>query len=381
MDALLRRRDIFSLRRFHFSFPPRFLALVLLSGCFVAWDETIYADEAVSVSTFAGGTRGHADELGAAARFYYPEGLAMDAAGNLYVADNGNERIRKISPEGEVSTLAGTGASGLVSGPGNVAQFSSPKGLALDAAGNLYVADSNNHRIRKISPEGAVSNFAGGGITGPLGGGFVNGQGAEARFYYPEGLAIDAAGNLYVADTDNHRIRKISPQGVVSTFAGGGLSGSIGGGFANGQGTEARFRYPQGLAIDAEGNLYVADSGNHRIRKISPEGEVASFAGNGMPGYADGPGHTAHFHSPRGLVLDTAGNLYVADSWHNRIRKISPGREVSTLAGERISGGYANGPGHRALFSSPRGMAINAEGNLYVADSNNHRIRKIVFEK
>ncbi|MDR2208342.1 MAG: hypothetical protein LBE22_05145, partial [Azoarcus sp.] len=228
------------------------------------------------VSTLAGGEEGFADGVGGEAKFYWPFGITSDAAGNLYVADGGNHRIRKITPAGEVSTLAG-GEEGFADGVGSDAEFDHPSGIAIDAAGNLYVADGGNHRIRKITPAGEVSTLAGGEE------GFADGVGSDAKFEHPFGITVDAAGRLYVADTANDRIRKITPAGVVSTLAGGEL------GFADGVGSNAKFSRPFGITSDAAGNLYVADTVNNRIRKITPAGEVSTLAGS-EEGFADGIG-------------------------------------------------------------------------------------------
>jgi sugar lactone lactonase YvrE len=313
------------------------------------------------VSTFAGGEEGFADGIGINARFDEPSGIAIDAAGNLYVADSNNNRIRKITPAGEVSTFAG-GEEGFADGIGSDTRFYFPNGVAIDTAGNLYVADSRKCRIRKITLAGGVSTLAGGGR------GFADGIGSDAKFYAPSDIAIDAAGHLYVTDIVNNRIRKITPAGEVSTFAGSEK------GFADGAGSDARFDDPKGITIDAAGNLYVADSGNHRIRKITPAGKVSTLAG-GEEGFADGIGSDAKFDDPEGITIDAAGNLYVADTFNYRVRKVTPAGNVSTLAGGEE--GFADGIGDAAKFDIPTGIAIDAAGNLYVADRGNHRVRKI----
>jgi sugar lactone lactonase YvrE len=325
------------------------------------------------VSTFAGGKEGFADGMGSAAKFNRPEGITIDGAGNLYVADRWNERIRKVTSKGNVSTLAGSGEYGDADGLGKAAEFGSPSGIAIDGAGNLYVADMRSHRIRKVTPKGEVSTFAG------TEWGFADGSGNDVEFNEPCDIAIDRAGNLYVTDSWNHRIRKITPEGVVSTFAGSGETGSDGGGFADGPGSAAVFDQPCGIAIDAADNLYVT-SGN-RVRKITPEGVVSTFAGSGEFGYRDGRGSGAQFYEPLGIAIDRAGNLYVADTKNHRIRKIAPDGEVSTFAGPSGlgDGGFADGEGKDARFLYPKGIAIDAKGNLYVTA--NDRIRKIVFEK
>jgi len=317
-----------------------------------------------AVSTFAGsGLTDYADGTGTAARFNGPTSLVIDASGNVYVSDQSNQRIRKITPAGVVSTFAGSGTGGFANGTGTAAQFDIPVDLAVDASGTMYVADSNNHCIRKITPAGVVSTFAG-NIQGS-----IDGTGTSARFNYPNGVAVDGSGNVYVADLFNHRIRKITPAGVVSTFAGNTQ------GYADGTGTSARFNRPSSLVIDASGNVYVADTGNHRIRKITPAGVVSTFAGSTF-GYVDGTGAAAKFNTPVGLAVDASGNIYVADFYNHSIRKITPDGVVTTLAGSTT--GYADGTGTAAQFNNPTGVVVDVSGNMYVADYNNHRIRKIV---
>jgi sugar lactone lactonase YvrE len=317
------------------------------------------------VSTLAGeGSPAFADGPGATARFSTPVGVAVDAAGNVYVGDRINERIRKISPTGVVSTLAGTGTNGFADGPGATAKFSHPEGVAVDAAGNVYVADEDTNRIRKVTPAGVVSTLAGDGTRA-----FADGPGATARFNAPDGVAVDAAGNVYVADTDNHRLRKITPTGSVSTLAGDAAHAT------DGQGAFGRFNSPKGVAVDAAGNLYVADRGNHLIRKVTPAGLVSTLAGS-ISGFADGTVVAAPFRDAEGVAVDAAGNLYVADTDQHRVRKVTPGGVITTLAGG-VSGGFSDGQGADARFQNPHGMAVDASGNTYVADWNNHRIRKI----
>ena len=309
------------------------------------------------ISTLAGsGISGYSDGMGSAAKFYSPKGLTIDAQGNIYVADRDNHKIRKISTHGVVSTLAGS-TWGDSDGTGSAAQFVGPDGLTIDSQGNLYVVD--NHKIRKISPQGVVTTLAG-SIEG-----YIDGIVSVAQFDYPSDVCTDAQGNIYVADSENHKIRKISITGYVTTLAGSSV------GYADGSGNVAKFNLPTGLAIDANGNIYVADTKNQKIRKISPNGDVSTIAGT-TKGYTDGPGNVAQFYHPHGIALDADGNVLVADIYNFCIRKVSPEGIVSTIAG-----GYADSTNSSAGFSSLTRLAIDAKGNIYVADTENHRILKL----
>jgi streptogramin lyase len=312
-------------------------------------------------------TAGYADGTGSVARFNHPFGLAVDKLGNIYVADQGNNLIRMIAPGAIVTTLAGTvGVQGSANGVDSLSSFNAPFGVAADTLGNMYVADAGNNVIRLISPAGQVSTFAGTGIAGS------NDGTDTASFNSPMGVATDKAGNVYVADYENDLIRKISPVGVVSTIAGkAGVPGS-----ADGIDTAARFNLPEALAVDAAGNIYVADNGNNLIRKITPAGQVTTLAGSGNAGKANGTGKQATFNSPFGIAVDGTGNVYVADAGNNLIRKITPSGTVSTFAGSGAKGA-ANASGTAASFNTPAGIAIDASGNIYVSDENNNLIRKI----
>jgi sugar lactone lactonase YvrE len=323
------------------------------------------------VSTFAGsGNGGHADGPPGAAQFSYPAGVAVDASGNVYVADYYNHLIRKVAADRNVTTLAGSFANGgTADGVGGAARFNYPEALAVNPAGDVFVADSGSSTIRKITSAGAVTTFAG----SPLQTGSANGTGTAARFWGPRGIAADRSGNLYVADTYNHTIRKISAAGVVSTVA--GLAATFGS--ADGTGSNARFYYPKGIAVDAEGNIFVGDTSNHTIRKITPTGVVSTIAGlTGSAGHEDGNGSSARFGFPTGLGLDQAGNLYVGDNLTWVIRKVTPAGDVMTVAGVP-QGGSADGHGSAARFTNPHGLAVDSEGNLFVADQGNPTIRKI----
>lgn len=326
----------------------------------------IYAN-AQTVTTFAGsGLRDSINGTGIASSFNMPTGVAIDASGNLYVADRLNSLIRKITSVGVVTTLAGSGSAGSTNGTGRDASFALPEGVAVDASGTVYVAEAYNNLIRKITSVGVVTTLAGSGTQG-----IVNGTGTAASFHYPLGVTVDASGNVYVAEYGNNLIRKITSGGVVTTFAGSGTQGNT-----NGTGTAASFNNPSGVAIDAFGNIFVADYGNNLIRKITSGGIVSTFAGSGTQGSTNGTGTSASFSNPSGIAIDVSGNIYVADQGNNLIRMITSLGVVKTLAGSGASGSI-NGEGTAASFTNPYGVAVDAYGNVYVADRGNSLIRKI----
>ncbi|MCX7680782.1 MAG: NHL repeat-containing protein [Anaerolineae bacterium] len=334
------------------------------------------APQVIRVSTVAGSTGGYAEGIGAAAMFSVPLSVAVDEEGNLYVADSANRRVRKIAPDGTVTTVAGSGQAGSADGPALEATFGVPTGVALAPSGVLYIADSvaeDPHplRLRLLTLDGMVTTLA-----GSLEAGYKDGSGTGARFRSPAGIAVDAQGNIYVADTNNHRIRRVSPTGEVTTLAGSPNPGYVAG-YADGSAAEARFQHPRSVAVDAQGNVYVADAGNNCIRKITPDGQVTTFAGSREPGYVDGKGTEARFNSPSGIAVDAQGNVYVADTANHRVRKITPDGMVTTLAGSGQPGN-ADGPATEAQFRAPEGVAVDAKGNVYVADTGNHRVRKII---
>ncbi|WP_410210311.1 hypothetical protein [Aquirhabdus sp.] len=322
------------------------------------------------VTTLAGqfGVRGHEDGIGAAAHFYGPTGVTVDSTGNVYVADSNNNLIRKITPAAAVTTIAGMvdqyGSYGNSAG--------NPTGAAVDTDGNTYIADCFNNTIRKITSTGVVSILA--GIAGKRGS--TDGDGSTALFYYPTGVAVDSAGNVYVADSGNNTIRKITSSGAVTTLAGtAGKQGNF-----DSTGAAAQFYNPHGIAVDQSSNVYVADTSNSSIRKISPTGVVTTIAGMignlGMAGSTDGFGFNAEFFQPTGIAVDKSGNVYVADSENSTIRKIS-GNQVTTFAGTAGIQGALDGTGSTAQFYYPTGISTDSSGNVYVADAGNNTIRKI----
>ena len=322
-----------------------------------------------SLSTFAGqaGAFGSTDATTTAARFNTPTGLAVDSLGNIYVADTTNHVIRKITSAGVVTTLAGSpGASGNLDGTGSAARFNAPSGVAVNTVGTVYVADTFSHTIRMITAQGVVTTLAGApGVSGS-----ANGMGAAAQFNYPAGVAVDPSGFVFVADTFNHTIRRITADGTVSVFAGSsGIRGGV-----NDLGGAARFAFPSALATDSSGNLYVADSYNHVIRRVLTTGLVSTLAGTfGTVGTTDSP---ALFNQPLGVAVDSSGNVYVADTFSSTIRRITPVGVVSTLAGLPSTVGSIDGIGSAARLNQPYGIAVDAAGKIYVSDTRNHTIRR-----
>ncbi|PTY06220.1 hypothetical protein DB347_12290 [Opitutaceae bacterium EW11] len=352
---------------------PHFLFLALFSCC-AAVSGNLFGQEAASwsVSTIAGsaGQTGTADANGAGARFNGLRGIAVDSAGQIFVADTFNHTIRKVNTSGDVTTFAGTpGTSGSADGTGTAAQFDSPAGLAIDAAGNLFVADMVNHTIRKITPTGVVTTLAG-SAGNP---GSDDGTGASARFQNPVGVAVDGSGNIYVADSGNSVIRKVTSAGTVSTLA--GTAGETGP--TDGSGSQARFYSPYGVAVDGSGIIYVADTFNHTIRQISSSGAVTTLAGSaGQSGFADATAGSARFSGPSAIAVDLSGKLYVTESANHTVRTISNG-SVLTIAGAAGSDGSINGDGTTARFNGPQGVAVSASGSVFVSDTLNSTVRKL----
>ncbi|WP_448701999.1 IPT/TIG domain-containing protein [Mucilaginibacter sp. AW1-3] len=307
-----------------------------------------------TVSTLAGdGNFGFNEGPGAGAEFMSPLGLAIDGAGTLYISDTYNQRIRKITTPDQVGTIAGNDTIGYTNSTGIRAKFHDPHGLTLDVLGNIYVADYRNHVIRKVTPGGVVSTVAGSGIPG-----LANGTGTAAQFNSPQDVAIDANGNLFVTDAGNNCIRKITPAGVVSTFA-------------------AALTAPKGITIDAAANLYITDG--QVIRKITAAGVMSTLAGSTLFGLKDGIGADARFFDPQGIAIDASGNLFVADRWNNAIRRVTAAGVVSTIAGNILPDApdFKEGPGPDARFDWPHSIAVDAAGTIYVGDIFNSRIRKV----
>ena len=320
-----------------------------------------------STLTLAGpdGSYGLADGPAAQGRFHQPFGVAVDGASNLYVADYYNNCIREVTAAGTVTTLAGSvnGDIGSADGTNNNAAFYYPSGLCVDAATNIYVADSYNSTVRKITPDAAHSNWVTTTIAGQVENfNYADGIGSNALFYVPSAVAVDSATNLYVADTYNDAIRMIIPNGTVSTYAG---NPNVNAGYMDATGTNALFNTPNGIAVDINSNVYVADSGNNAIRQIAPGGVVTTLTNGGL------------FNFPEGVAVDGVGNVYVANTGANTILGINAGGKVTTtIAGTAGLVGSADGLGSAAQFDTPVGLAVDASGNVYVADVLNNTIRK-----
>ena len=322
-------------------------------------------------------TTGYGSLLVTQPLFSFPAGITIDASGNLYVSDTSFLTIQKITSTSSVTTLAGamntagtTDGVGSKDGTGSAARFNQPTGLSSTADGVLGVSDTANATIRLIQPDGTVTTLAGSPTTH----GNVDATGSAATFSMPIGVARDSSGSLYVADATNHTIRKVTPAGVVTTFAGSaGQAGS-----ADGTGSAARFNYPTGIAVDSSGNVYVADTTNNLLRKITSAGTVTTLAGVvGVAGSSDGTGGNALFNTPGGLAVDTAGNIYLADTGNSSIRKVTPAGAVTTLAGLPGIAGFKDGTGSDAWFNQPKALTVDGSGNVFVADTGNASIRQI----
>lgn len=358
--------------RFHF---PIGIAIDQNTNLFVSdfGNDTVReVNAALVVSTIAGapGGSGTNDGVGSSAQFDFPVGLALDASGNLYVADYDNQTIRQITPAAAVTTLAGlAGASGTNDGVGNSARFSNPAAVAVDQNGNVIVGDTLNNAIRQITPVGNVTTLAGLSDTA----GSSNGPAATATFNEPFGVTVDTNNNIFVADTGNGVIREISAEAIVSTFAGTmRVTGTN-----DGTGTNAQFNVPEGIAVDANDDLYVVDHGNSTVRLITPDASVSTFAGiPGVTGSADGPAAASTFNFPFGTAVDKNGNVYISDLNNAIVRKITPAGMVTTIGGIAGQTGSLDGTGTDARFNNPTGLAVDNQGNVYVADGNNHSIRK-----
>ena len=353
-------------------------AAVVLAGA----PEAAHGAATGRIDTVAGaGQRGYRGDGGPArsAQLDEPRHVAVDASGAVYVVDTFNHRVRRVDASGTITTVAGSGAPGYSGdgGPAGSAQIHWPHAVALDPGGTaLYIADTPNHRIRRVDlAAGTITTVAGSGTGGYDGDG---GPAVAAKLNGPKGLAVGPAGELYIADSGNDRIRRVdAAAGTITTVAGTGATGYGGDG---GPASQAVFDGPRSLAVDAAGHLYVADDNNGRVRRIDPSGVVVTYAGAGQAGYAGdgGPAAEASLNHPRGVAVDGAGNLYIADSENHCIRMVDASGTITTIAGTGRQGfGGDGGPSADSRLFSPRGVAVDAAGNLFVADTYNSRIRRI----
>jgi uncharacterized protein (TIGR03437 family) len=338
----------------------------------------LWAQTGGGITTIAGtGIYGLSGDQGpaTAARLDTAQALAIDAQGAVYIADLWNHRVRKFTPGGSITTVAGTGEAGYAGDGGSaaLARLAWPRGLAVDSQGNLYIADTGNSRVRKIVPGGTISTVAGTGEAGYAGDG---GQATAAKLNGPRGLAVDAKGNLYIGDGWNFRVRRVAPDGTISTIAGTGVHGASG---DAGPASGAQVGVVQSIAVDAQGNLFLADVYNHRVRKIAPSGSITTVAG----GYGYGSGgdggaaESSQLSYPKGLAVDNQGNLFIADAQNHRIRKVTPKGTVSTVAGIGVKGFSGDsGPASCAQLQYPFGIAVDPQGALVIADLRNYRVRK-----
>ncbi len=340
------------------------------------------------ITTFAGtGAAGYTGDGGPAlsAQFNGPTGLTVDKAGNLYVADTGNSVIRRIAPDGTVTKVAGNGAPGFGGdgAPAVRADLNAPQGVAVDAAGNVYIADTFNNRVRIVAPDGTISTFAANGYPGFSGDGMAA---TGTTLFFPTDVAVDAAGSVYIADLGNSRIRKVSG-GIINTIAGGTALAPITDGVSA---TSIRLNGPTGVTVDGFGNVYFAEGsvgsgsgltvGDYRVWRVSPSGTLTAAAGNGLQSFSGdaGAASRAQLNSPLGMAMDASGNLYFADTANHRIRRISPGGTITTVAGNALPGFSGDGgPATLAELDTPTGVAVDAGGNLYIADSANNRVRRV----
>lgn len=345
------------------------------------------AEKPLTISTVAGnGAEGVSGDGGPAinATLSKPTQVAADRRGNLYIADYGNSRIRKVDRNGMITAFAGTGEAGFAGDGGQAVQakINFPHAITVADNGTLYFCDTKNHRVRKITPSGIITTVAGNGQAGFAGDG---GPASRASLNQPEGIAVDARGNVFIADFNNHAIRKISPDGTITTVAGNGAAGFSGDG---GPAVKAALNITPAVTVDQSGNVYVCDRDNHRVRKVDRWGIITTIAGNGIEATTreigdGGPATAASLNRPVGLAIDRHGNLYIAERDAHRIRKVTPAGTITTLAGTGVAGfGGDGGAAAEASLNMPRRLTINPTGDvLYIADTSNHRIRRIILKE
>ncbi|OKH96168.1 RICIN domain-containing protein [Streptomyces uncialis] len=335
------------------------------------------------ISTIAGtGVAGFTgdNESAVAAQLKHPYGIAVDSSGTLYFSDYSNHRVRKVTTDGKISTVAGTGVAGYRgdNGPAVSAQLNCPREVTVDSAGTLYITDASNHRVRKVTADGNISTVAGTGVAGSGGDG---GPATSAQLNKPHGLAVDSSGTLYIAEFGNHRVRKVTADGNISTVAGTGVAGSGGDG---GLATSAQLKGMYAVAVDSTGTLYISDGGNHRVRKVTADGTISTVAGNGTAGSGGdgGPAASAQLNKPYGIAVDSSGTLYISEYGNHRVRKVTADGNIDTVVGNGTAGFDGDGgPAASGRLNSPFGIAVDCVDAVYIADHVNHRVRKIASPK
>ncbi|WP_406279151.1 NHL repeat-containing protein [Nocardia sp. NBC_00881] len=336
-----------------------------------------------TIVTVAGtGAAGFSGDGGQAvsARLYYPAGVAVDASGNIYFADTYNHMVRRVDSQGVITTVAGAAPSPGFDGnggPATAARLNYPAGVAVDASGNIYIADTNNHMVRRVDSQGVITTVAGAAPIAGFGGDGGPATAAAARLYSPAGVAVDASGNIYIADTSNHRVRRVDSQGVITTVAGNGSTEFAG---DMGPASATTLKYPMGVAVDSSGNVYIADTDNQRVRQVDSLGIIATVAGNGTAGYfgEGGPATATTLNKPRGVAVDFSGNLYIAEHGNHRVRQVDSLGIITTVAGNGTDASSAgDGPATFASLQSPTGVAVHPSGSIVITDFAGHRIRRI----
>jgi sugar lactone lactonase YvrE len=335
-----------------------------------------------TIITVAGtGSAGFSGDGGPAtsARLQTPEGVTVNSSGTLYIADYGNHRVRQVTRDGVIATVAGTGSAGYGGdgGPATAAQLHFPYGVAVDSAGTLYIAEFGNHRVRQVTRDGVITTVAG---TGSAGYGGDGGPATAAQLNHPCGVAVDKAGTLYIVDDYNDRVRQVTPDGVITTVAGTGSSGYSGDSGDGGPATAAPLNHPVGVAVDNAGTLYITEWHHHRVRRVAPDGVITTVAGTRNSGYSGdgGPASSAHLNTPSGVAVDNAGTLYITDDFNHRIRQVTRDGVITTVAGTGSAGhGGDNGPAVAAHLNNPVGVAVDSAGALYITERDSHRVRKV----
>jgi len=324
-----------------------------------------------TISTITGTTVSVDTGIATTSRLTNPFGIASDKLGNVYFADSNNNRIRKVTPEGNIFTIAGTGTAGSTdTGIATTSQLSLPEGLAIDNSGNVFIADINNSKIRKVTPDGTIFTIAGTGTAGNKDTGIAT----SSQLFLPLAIAVDSPGNVYIAEGPNHRVRKVTPEGTIFTIAGTGTAGIKDTGIA----TTSQLNTPTGLAVDLLGNVYIAENNNYRIRKVTPDGSIFTVAGTGAAGNTDtGVATSSQLNTPQALAVDSLGNIYIGDSGNHRIRKVTPDGSIFTVAGTGTAGNTNTGIATTSGLNFPRGIAVDNSGNMYISDFFNSRVMKV----